>query len=229
MTNAASIEENIFMARVCEQAERFQDMIDFLRPVVAEKGPEMSIDERNLISVAFKNLVSSKRIAWRTIQAVIGNSKYERYASSIQEYKEKIEQGLETDCYTIVELVKTLILSKPCADEPKAFFLKLVADYYRYAAEISTGERLELTKQEAKKAYEEAYSLEMQACSPIRLGLALNFSVFYFEICKDAKSACALADSALQMALERIDDLGEEEFRDAKSIIELLRENLSLW
>ena len=80
MTNAASIEENIFMARVCEQAERYQDMIDFLRPVVSEKGPEMSIDERNLISVAFKNLISSKRVAWRTIQAVIGNSKYERYA-----------------------------------------------------------------------------------------------------------------------------------------------------
>lgn len=105
----------------------------------------------------------------------------------------------------------------------------MVGDYYRYAAEIATGERLEMTKQEAKKAYEEAYAVEMMPCSPIKLGLALNFSVFYFEICKDAKQACLLADQALQQALEKIDDLGEEEFRDAKSIIELLRENLSLW
>lgn len=60
--------------------------------------------------------------------------------------------------------------------------MKLIADYYRYAAEIATGERFELTKQEARKAYEEAYNLEMAPCSPIRLGLALNFAVFYFEI-----------------------------------------------
>jgi 14-3-3 protein epsilon len=55
------------MARVCEQAERYKDMIEFLRPVITEKGPEMSIDERNLVSVAFKNLISNKRTAWRTI------------------------------------------------------------------------------------------------------------------------------------------------------------------
>ena len=70
---SSGIEENIFMARVCEQAERFPDMIEYLKPVIAEKGGEMSIDERNLLSVAFKNLISSKRIAWRTIQAVEQN------------------------------------------------------------------------------------------------------------------------------------------------------------
>ena len=69
----------------------------------------------------------------------------------------------------------------------------------------------------------------MAACSPIKLGLVLNFSVFYFEICKDSKTACNMADAALTQALERIDDLGEEEFKEAKAIIELLRENLSIW
>lgn len=69
----------------------------------------------------------------------------------------------------------------------------------------------------------------MPPCNPIRLGLALNFSVFYYEVMKDQKRACELADSSLQEALDKIDELGEEEFRDAKSIIELLKENLSLW
>jgi 14-3-3 protein epsilon len=54
-----STEENIFMARVAEQSERFQDMVDFLRPVIVEKGASLSNDERNLLSVAFKNLISS--------------------------------------------------------------------------------------------------------------------------------------------------------------------------
>jgi hypothetical protein len=66
----SSEEENIFMARVAEQAERFEDMVDFLKPVLDAKGANISGDERNLLSVAFKSLISSKRTAWRTISAI---------------------------------------------------------------------------------------------------------------------------------------------------------------
>ena len=66
----STVEQNIFLARVAEQAERFEDMVDFLSKVLAEKGAEVSADERNLLSVAFKNLISSKRAACRTIQAI---------------------------------------------------------------------------------------------------------------------------------------------------------------
>tara|TARA_B110000285_G_C14980483_1_gene541112 strand:- start:240 stop:461 length:222 start_codon:yes stop_codon:yes gene_type:complete len=69
----------------------------------------------------------------------------------------------------------------------------------------------------------------LNACNPIRLGLALNFSVFYYEVMNKHKEACELGENALAEALEKIDDVDEETFRDAKSIIELLKENLSLW
>ena len=65
-----SDEENIFMARVAEQAERFEDMVEYLKPVLDNKGSGLSSDERNLLSVAFKSLISSKRTAWRTIAAI---------------------------------------------------------------------------------------------------------------------------------------------------------------
>ena len=66
----SSVEENIFLARVAEQAERFEDMVSYLAAVLDEKGAEVSADERNLLSVAFKNLISSKRAACRTIAAI---------------------------------------------------------------------------------------------------------------------------------------------------------------
>lgn len=53
-----SVEEHIFMARVAEQSDRYRDMVDFLKPVIKEKGAALTNDERNLLSVAFKNLVS---------------------------------------------------------------------------------------------------------------------------------------------------------------------------
>jgi 14-3-3 protein epsilon len=84
-------EENIFMARVAEQAERFEDMVDYLKPVLDSKGSALSVDERNLLSVAFKSLISSKRTAWRTISAIEQNPKYQKFAGSLQGYKHKIE------------------------------------------------------------------------------------------------------------------------------------------
>ena len=70
---------------------------------------------------------------------------------------------------------------------------------------------------------------DLGACNPIRLGLALNFSVFHYEVMANHKKACELGESALQSALDKIDECDEETFRDAKSIIELLKENISLW
>lgn len=58
ITSDFQIEEYIFMARVAEQTERFQDMVDFLKPVMQSKGVDISVDERNLVSIAFKNMVA---------------------------------------------------------------------------------------------------------------------------------------------------------------------------
>ena len=116
-------------------------------------------------------------------------------------------------------------------DESKAFFQKMIGDYYRYVAESATADKLETVKSGALKGYEEADKLSksLNACNPIRLGLALTFSVFHYEVKNDHKKACELGEKALSEALEKIDDVDEETFRDAKSIIELLKENLSLW
>ena len=116
-------------------------------------------------------------------------------------------------------------------DESKAFFYKMIGDYYRYVAESAHESKLEEVKNGALEGYQKAneHSKDLNACNPIRLGLALNFSVFYYEVMNDHKKACELGESALTDALEKIDDVDEETFRDAKSIIELLKENLSLW
>lgn len=224
-----SDELNVFMARVAEQAERFDDMVDFLVPVLESKGANVSSDERNLLSVAFKSLISSKRAAVRTITAIEQNPKYSKFGDALQAYKRKIEGMLYDDCDKIIRIVREKVLSQAADGEPKAFFIRMVGNYYRYIAETADGARLEQAKNEALKAYSEAQQISLPACNPIKLGLALNFSVFYYEVMKDQKKACVLADESLQAALEKIDELDEETFRDAKSIIELLKENLTLW
>jgi 14-3-3 protein epsilon len=92
MTNTPSVDENIFLARVAEQAERFDDMVTYLESVLHVKGADVSSDERNLISVAFKNLISSKRAACRTIAAIEQNPKYSKFSEALTTYKNSIEE-----------------------------------------------------------------------------------------------------------------------------------------
>lgn len=220
------------MARVAEQSERFRDMVDFLKPVIKDKGPALTQDERNLLSVAFKNLVSQQRTAIRTIAAIEQNPKYTKFGGPMGEYKKRIEEELYRNCDDIISVIRTDVLTKSSDDESRAFFLKMIGDYCRYVAESAKGERLEKTKTDALGAYQEACIIaekSLNACNSIRLGLALNFSVFHYEVMQDVRKACELGDKALQDALDKLDDCDEETFRDAQSIIELLRENLSLW
>lgn len=192
-----SDEEHIFLARVAEQAEKYEDMVNYLKPVLDSKGAALSTDERNLLSVAFKSLISNKRSAWRTITAIEQNPKYQKFAEALSAYKKKIESQLYGDCENIIEIVRSKVLSKPAEEEAKAFFVKMVGDYYRYIAETAQGDKLEQVKQEALKAYDEANQIALPPCNPIKLGLALNFSVFYYEVMKDQKKACELAEQAL--------------------------------
>ena len=131
-----------------------------------------------------------------------------------------------------MNLVKDKCIRLAANSESKAFFLKMAGDYYRYIAESAQGDKLNEVKNGALEYYTQASEVsnkDLGACNPIRLGLALNFSVFYYEVMNDHKRACVLGEGALQSALDKIDECDEETFRDAKSIIELLKENLSLW
>jgi 14-3-3 protein epsilon len=148
------------------------------------------------------------------------------------EYKKKIEEELYKNCDEIINTIRSDVLTKASEDESKAFFLKMIGDYCRYIAESAKDARLAKTKTDALSAYQEASGLaekSLNPCNSIRLGLALNFSVFHYEVMQDVKKACELGDKALQDALDKLDDCDEETFRDAQSIIELLRENLALW
>ena len=146
----ANVEEKIFLARVAEQAERFEDMVDFLEEVLVVKGGSVNPDERNLLSVAFKNLISSKRAACRTISAIEQNPKYSKFNTALLAYKEQIEEQLMKDCQKVIDMINARVLNTDCTEEAKAFFVKMVGDYYRYIAENAKEVKLEEVKGKAK-------------------------------------------------------------------------------
>ena len=105
-------------------------------------------------------------------------------------------------------------------------------DYHRYLAEFKTGaDRKEAAEHTllAYKAAQDIALVDLAPTHPIRLGLALNFSVFYYEILNSPERACHLAKQAFDEAIAELDTLGEESYKDSTLIMQLLRDNLTLW
>ena len=225
------MEKKIFMARVADQSERYEDMVEFLKEIIQESSEDVSNDVRNLLSVGFKNLISSQRSAYKTVQAIEQNKKYAEYAPNWAEYKEKISQELADNCQKIINIVKNESLPKAGDDEAKVFYLKMIGDYFRYTAETATGDKLAEVTESALSYYEQATEAakSLKPYNSNKLGLALNFSVFHYELKNDSAKACSIAEEALNGARDEIDNMDNEEARDALSIIELLKENLDLW
>jgi len=99
-------------------------------------------------------------------------------------------------------------------------------------AEVATGETRNTVVDDSQAAYQDAFEIskgKMQPTHPIRLGLALNFSVFYYEILNSPDKACQLAKQAFDDAIAELDTLNEDSYKDSTLIMQLLRDNLTLW
>ena len=105
-------------------------------------------------------------------------------------------------------------------------------DYFRYLSEVASGDNKQTTVSNSQQAYREAFEIskkEMQPTHPIRLGLALNFSVVYYEILNSPEKACSLAKTAFDEAIAELDTLNGESYKDSTLIMQLLMDHLTLW
>ncbi|KFW94426.1 14-3-3 protein gamma, partial [Phalacrocorax carbo] len=185
---------------------------------VTELNEPLSNEERNLLSVAYKNVVGARRSSWRVISSIEQKTSAdgnEKKIEMVRAYREKIEKELEAVCQDVLSLLDNYLI-KNCSEtqyESKVFYLKMKGDYYRYLAEVATGEKRATVVESSEKAYSEAHEISkehMQPTHPIRLGLALNYSAF-------------------DDAIAELDTLNEDSYKDSTLIMQLLRDNLTLW
>ncbi|OXB62341.1 hypothetical protein ASZ78_015085 [Callipepla squamata] len=239
--------ELVQKAKLAEQAERYDDMASCMKSVT-EQGAELSNEERNLLSVAYKNVVGARRSSWRVVSSIEQKTEgAEKKQQMAREYREKIETELRDICNDVLpdgkhghkakycliiamSLLEKFLIPNASQAESKVFYLKMKGDYYRYLAEVAAGDDKKGIVEQSQQAYQEAFEIskkEMQPTHPIRLGLALNFSVFYYEILNSPEKACSLAKTAFDEAIAELDTLSEESYKDSTLIMQLLRDNLT--
>lgn len=233
-SNMSERENNIYKAKLAEQAERYDEMVEAMKKV-ASMDVELTVEERNLLSVAYKNVIGARRASWRIISSIEQkeeNKGVEEKLEMIKNYRSQVEKELRDICSDILEVLDKHLI--PCATtgESKVFYYKMKGDYHRYLAEFATGNDRKDAAENSLVAYKAASDIAMTdlpPTHPIRLGLALNFSVFYYEILNSPDRACRLAKAAFDDAIAELDTLSEESYKDSTLIMQLLRDNLTLW
>merc|ERR1712151_1047622 len=198
---------------------------------VAKQPQELTVEERNLLSVAYKNVIGSRRASWRVITSIEQKGDADKM-SIIKEFKQKIEKELVDICDDILSIIEENLVPRSTNEEAKVFYYKMKGDYHRYLAEFQQGESRKSSASAALDAYQAASAVassDLPPTHPIRLGLALNFSVFYYEILNSPDRACQIAKQAFDDAIAELDTLNEESYKDSTLIMQLLRDNLTLW
>jgi len=230
----AGREDNVYLAKLAEQAERYDEMVEAMKKV-AHLDSELSVEERNLLSVAYKNVIGARRAAWRIISSIEQKEKTKNNEANvvkIKSYAGKIEKELNDICADVMDVLDNHLINNATAEESKVFYHKMKGDYFRYKAEFTAEDKRKEASQHSLEAYQKALEIaeaQLPTTNPIRLGLALNFSVFYFEILNEPQKACDLAKKAFDEAITKLDDLTEDSYKDSTVIMQLLRDNLTLW
>jgi 14-3-3 protein epsilon len=222
------------------------------------------MEERNLLSIAYKHITGTLRTSWRTVEGI---EKHEttngratlREQALIRRQREKIELELADACKDLLDLLNRHLVPAAEAGEERVFYLKMhvflpvsfpfpcfsdlyayfavagvyrQGDYYRYLAEFAQHQEREQAGHLALEAYKASYKHAFSTLPPwhpTRLGLALNFSVYFHDVYGSPDRACHLAKHAFDEAVSAMHATPEHTFRDSLMILHLLRDDIILW
>ncbi|KAI6047216.1 14-3-3 domain-containing protein [Pisolithus marmoratus] len=255
-----SREEYLLLAKVAEEAERYEGIhlehvptreTAMYQPVISDlvlqiKGliqtyGALTIEERNLLSVAYKNITNALRSSWRIVDSLERlesshpTGRTPRQLALTRQERSKIERELTEVCKDVIRLLDDRLLPIVAAEEETVFYYKMKGDYFRYLAEFAhqqeRGRFSDLSLAAYKFAYKHALA-SLEPTHPTRLGLALNFAVYYHDVRKSPERACHLGKHAFDEAvacLDHDDESSLQAMRDSMMILQLLRDDLVIW
>lgn len=247
-----SRDELLAMASIAEEVGRPQDASTFMRLAIKKDvEAQLGKEERKLLYKVYKDRVTELRKSLRKIQSN-GSSNIQNSAGNqgaagsgvvvVGDLVKVVIQELVKIAEEVLELVE--ILDNFCEDsEAKVFYNKIAGDFNRYIAEVPAsaweisgfGKNSEILTGAIEKAqgfYSKAFAeaqTHLAPTHPVRLGLELNFSVFYCEILMDKRKAYEFAKESYEDAIAELDeeDFGKND--EANTTLSIIRDNIELW
>eukprot|EP01112_Ceratiomyxa_fruticulosa_P014651 TRINITY_DN4212_c0_g3_i1.p1 TRINITY_DN4212_c0_g3~~TRINITY_DN4212_c0_g3_i1.p1 ORF type:complete len:213 (+),score=22.57 TRINITY_DN4212_c0_g3_i1:224-862(+) len=207
-------------------------MAEMMKEVVISYPAELSVEERSLLSVAYKNIIGNRRASFRILSSIQQKREQENLSPMLRQmmkgYISKINNESINICNDIIYLLDCFLIPHTFVQENKIFYLKMKSDYYRYLSEFAEGKDRKEQNEKSISTMKEALN-DLAPTSPMFLSLSLSYSVFSYEILNQRQQAITIARRAFDSALEQIDNLDEDNYREVTLLMQLLRDNLTLW
>ncbi|XP_071728207.1 14-3-3-like protein B [Rutidosis leptorrhynchoides] len=138
-------------------------MVDAMKKV-AKLDVELTVEERNLLSVGYKNVVGSRWVSCRILSAIEQKEESrgnEVIVKRIKEYKQKVETELNDICSDIMVVIDEHLIPSSPAGESTVFYYKMKGDYHRYLAEFKSGNDKKEAGDQSLKAYQVSHYLSL--------------------------------------------------------------------
>eukprot|EP01129_Flabellula_baltica_P013255 TRINITY_DN6122_c0_g1_i1.p1 TRINITY_DN6122_c0_g1~~TRINITY_DN6122_c0_g1_i1.p1 ORF type:complete len:418 (-),score=85.78 TRINITY_DN6122_c0_g1_i1:24-1253(-) len=231
-TNLVTRKQLLCQADALEKSESYDMLRDVMNECLILSHYIPSPEERNFYSIGCKFLIGDLRSRWRVLQSIIEEQKAEE-GVLLEKHIKEIEDRLRAFIADTLSTVDLILLNCPESDiVARVFFYKMRGDYYRFTCEFERGEPFNYAQEKGLEAYTVGLQIgrdNLRPTNPNLLGLSLNFTVFYYEIMHDAQRACDLGREVFDTALAHLDELGENDYKDSTLILQLIRDNLTLW
>ncbi|KAF8820501.1 hypothetical protein IE077_000475 [Cardiosporidium cionae] len=227
----------LFKTKMAERAERYDDMVETIT-ILVQEAENITYEERNLLASAYRYAVGSRRSSLRGLSHHKASLKKSNEAEKTQlsnymkKYKLKIQEETQKLCQNILEMIDSVLLNKSTSPDCNVFYKKMKGDYYRYKSEVTESNQRAHLQKLAEAAYISALSDAKSDLLPnnaILLGVKLNYSVFLHEAKGEEEKAIELCKEALNTAIDIFDSKGKTASEDAAQIMQLLRDNITLW
>ncbi|XP_052773639.1 14-3-3 protein zeta-like [Mya arenaria] len=232
-------EERMQVAQLCEAASRYGEMVEVMSELVTAlpRTQKLNAEERKLLSIAFKNEVAFRRKSLKSLRhiSVLRDLSIET-KQIVAEYKRRIEQEMRELCVELIQMLDTKLL--PGVNEPESdiFYHKMKGDYCRYLCEVED-DQVKVTDYlaEIKEHYQVAtdYAVRsLAATHPLRIGLAMNYSVFLHEMVDDVTLARDHAKRFYDEALDEMENVREvdtDRYNECAFLLKLMHENIKAW
>lgn len=223
-----SREMNVFMAGIAEQVGNYNDMVLFVNGIL-RYTLGLSPEERNLFSNAYKNVIGSLRAMRRTIYYIENMTEAQQVSekvSATRSYRLKIESELKAKCEEVISLLTNVIIPKTDNNYERVFYFKMIADHSRYIAEFTQNDLRHFYVEKAMTNYNIAADImskeNLQPIDNLYLELALNRSIFYYEILNNPRTAKDIINTAVIDANHETTILD----KDSVDILQLLKDQL---
>nr|GMD90724.1 14-3-3-like protein GF14 iota [Ipomoea batatas] len=156
MASEKERETHVYMAKLSEQAERYEEMVEYMKNV-AKLNVELTVEERNLLSVGYKNVIGARRASWRIMSSIEQKEESksnEHNVKLIKTYRQKVEDELSNICHEILQILDNHLIPSSKTGEATVFYYKMKGDYFRYLAEFKADQEKKEASDQSLKGYE---------------------------------------------------------------------------